>query len=71
VGDAGSLHLESLERPVAGRDRADEAGGDEVAVHPERLERVELGRSVRLLEDLIDVKLEVGVELLEKVLKQK
>ena len=69
VGDPGALHLEALEGPVAGRDGAHEPLRDPVAVQLELLDRVELGRALRLLEDLVNVRLEVVVELLEQVLE--
>lgn len=70
VGDTGALHLETLEGPVTGRDGADETLGDAVAVELELLDRVELGRAVRLLEDLVDVDLQVVVELLEEIFEE-
>jgi hypothetical protein len=70
VGDSGTLHLESLERPVSRRDGADESLRDAVAVELKLLDGVELGRAVRLLEDLVDVGLEVVVELLEEIFEE-
>lgn len=40
-------------------------------MHSERLEGIELVRSVGLLEDLVDVELEIRIELLEKILEEK
>lgn len=70
MGNARALHLEPLERPVARRDRSHKALRDAVAVELELLDRVELGRAVDLLENLVDVGLEVVVELLEEVLEE-
>lgn len=70
VRDAGALHLEPLERPVARRDGAHKALRDAITVELELLDRVKLGRAVGLLEDLVNVRLEVVVELLEQVLEQ-
>lgn len=70
VSDPRTLHLESLERPVARRDGANEALRDAVAVELELLDGVEFGRAVDLLEDLVDVGLEIVVELLEEILEE-
>ena len=70
VGDSSSLHLESLEGPVPCRDRSDESLGDSVAMKLELLDRVKLGRSVLLFEDLVDVGLEIVVEFLEQILEE-
>ena len=67
LGDARALHLEALEGPVAAGDGVGEAVGDLVLSHVSH--NVELRRPL-LGYGLVRDPLQLGVELLEEVLKE-
>lgn len=67
MGDAGALHSEALDGPVACGDGAHESGGDVVAVHEELLEGVKLFGALCLFERFVDVHFELRVELFKEV----
>lgn len=71
MGNSSPLHLETLKRPVSGRDRADETSGYVVALELHRVECIELGSPRRFLQYFVDRRLEVRVEGLEEIFEQK
>lgn len=71
MGDSSSFHLESFQGPVTGRNGSNEAGGYGVSVKMDMRIRVELVGAIRFLQDLVDGRLEVGIEFFEKIFKEK
>ena len=69
--NARSVHLESLQGPVAGRDCAYETCRDVITLELHRVERVKLAGPRRLFENFVDGGFQVGVERLEQIFEQK
>jgi len=70
MGDPGTLHFESLERPVAGGDGTDKAVSDWLTHCEGCLVRIEFGRTRWFLEDLINRQFQVRVPVLEEVFEE-
>lgn len=70
MSDSSPFHLETFERPVSGRNRSNESLSDAVSVKLELFDRVEFGRSIRFLENFVDIRFEIVVELLEQIFKE-
>lgn len=69
VRDSGTLHSETLNIPVSGRERSCERRCYDVSVHHECIHRVEIFSPVGLAQDLVDTLLEIGIEGLEAILE--
>jgi hypothetical protein len=70
MGDASTLHLEPLQRPVSGRYRSRKARSKVVALELHGIERVELIRARLLFQNFVDRSLEVGVVRFEEIFKE-
>ena len=69
--NARTVHLESIQGPVSGRDSAYETCCDVITLELHRIECVELAGPRRLFQDFVDGGFQVGVERLEQIFEQK
>ena len=67
--NAGTVHLEPLQRPIPGGNGANEASSDVITLELHRVERVKLAGPLRFLQHLVNCRFQICVESLEQILE--